>query len=100
MFIIDWKKKLEIQLEAFYVAQLEVSRFWLALLAKNLLKATVYKIDHTTQYMESLTNGWTMGRKAKPLFGIDWNEFWETPLSEIRTSFDIKTCMYNTVTSF
>ena len=83
----------EIQLEAFYVAQLEVSRFWLALLAKNLLKATVYKIDHTTQYIESLTNGWTMGRKAKPLFGIDWNEFWETPLSEIRTSFDIKTCM-------
>lgn len=79
----------EIQLEAFYVAQLEVSRFWLALLAKNLLKSTVYNIDCATQYMDTLTTGWIMGRQAKPLFGIDWNTLWETPLDEIRASFNI-----------
>lgn len=79
----------EIQLEAFYVAQLEVSRFWLALLAKNLLKSTVYDIDCSTRYMESLTNGWIMGRNAKPLFGIDWSTLWETPLEQIRTSLNV-----------
>jgi ubiquinone biosynthesis protein COQ4 len=81
----------EIQLEAFYVAQLEVSRFWLALLVKNLLKSTVYNIDCATQYMESLTNGWIMGRNAKPLFGIDWSTLWEIPLEQIRASLNVNT---------
>lgn len=79
----------EIQLEAFYVAQLEVSRFWLALLAKNLLKSTVYNIDCSTQYMEALSNGWIMGRNAKPLFGIDWSTLWKTPIEQVRASLNI-----------
>ena len=79
----------EIQLEAFYVAQLEVSRFWLALLAKNLLKSVVYDIEISTQYMEALTNGWSMGKKAEPLFGIDWNTLWETPIEQVRASLNI-----------
>lgn len=79
----------EIQLEAFYVAQLEVSRFWLALLAKNLLKSVVYDIETSTQYMEALTKGWLMGKKAEPLFGIDWNTSWETPIEQVRTSLNI-----------
>ena len=79
----------EIQLEAFYVAQLEVSRFWLALLAKNLLKSVVYDIELSTQYMESLTKGWLMGKKAKPLFGIDWNTVWETPIDDVRVSLNV-----------
>ncbi len=80
----------EIQLEAFYVAQLEVSRFWLSLLAKNLLKSTVYDIDCAVQYMDALTSGWRMGRQAKPLFGIDWRTLWQTPLDEIRASLNIQ----------
>jgi ubiquinone biosynthesis protein Coq4 len=79
----------EIQLEAFYVAQLEVSRFWLALLTKNLLKAVVYNIETSSQYMESLTKGWLMGKKAKPLFGIDWSSLWETPIEQVRVSLNI-----------
>ena len=79
----------EIQLEAFYVAQLETSRFWLALLAKNLLKAVVYDIDSSTQYMEALTKGWSMGRKAEPLFGTDWNSLWATSINEVRSSLNI-----------
>ena len=79
----------EIQLEAFYVAQLEVSRFWLALLAKNLLKSAVYDIEISTQYMEALTKGWSMGRKAEPLFGIDWNTLWEIPIEQVRASLNI-----------
>jgi ubiquinone biosynthesis protein Coq4 len=79
----------EIQLEAFYVAQLYASRFWLALLAKNLLKAVVYDIEVTSQYMNALTKGWNQGKEAKSLFGIKWNTLWETPLEEIRRSLNI-----------
>jgi ubiquinone biosynthesis protein COQ4 len=79
----------EIQLEAFYVAQLELSRFWLALLTKNLLKSLVYDIESSTQYMEALTKGWMMGKQAEPLFGIDWNTLWESPIEQVRTSLNI-----------
>jgi ubiquinone biosynthesis protein COQ4 len=79
----------EIQLEAFYVAQLEASRFWLALLTKNLMKSVVYDIDVATDYMEVMTNGWLMGRKAEPLFGINWSTLWTKHLEEIRVSLNI-----------
>ena len=80
----------EIQLEAFYVAQLYASRFWLALIAKNLLKAVVYDIETSSKYMDAISQGWTMAQEAKPLFGIRWNTLWETPLEDIRTSLNIK----------
>ncbi len=79
----------EIQLEAFCVAQLEASRFWLALLTKNLMKSAVYDIESATAYMESMTNGWLMGRKAEPLFGINWSTLWTKPLAQIRNSLNI-----------
>jgi ubiquinone biosynthesis protein Coq4 len=79
----------EIQLEAFYVAQLQFTRFWLALLAKNLAKATIYNIDVSTKYMDAITKGWLMGKQAKPLFGIEWNLLWAEPLENVRTSLNI-----------
>ncbi|WP_375514136.1 Coq4 family protein [uncultured Nostoc sp.] len=82
----------EIQLEAFYVAQLHFSRFWLALLAKNLVKAAIYDIEVSTKYMDAITTGWLMGKQALPLFGIEWNLFWSKPLEDVRTSFNIILC--------
>lgn len=79
----------EIQLEAFYVAQLYASRFWLALLTKNLLKAVVCDIEVASQYMDAISQGWMMGQQAKPLFGIQWNSLWETPLQDIRASLNL-----------
>ncbi|MFQ4144047.1 Coq4 family protein [Chlorogloeopsis sp. ULAP02] len=79
----------EIQLEAFYVAQLYFTRFWLALLAKNLVKAVIYDIEVSTKYMDAIAKGWLMGKQAKPLFGIEWNLLWEQPLENVRTSLNI-----------
>ncbi|WP_414755383.1 Coq4 family protein [Anabaena sp. CCY 9910] len=79
----------EIQLEAFYVSQLYASRFWLALLAKNLLKAVIYDIELSTPYMDAIATGWVMAKQAKPLFGIEWNLLWEKPLADVRTSLNI-----------
>lgn len=79
----------EIRLEAFYVVQLYASRFWLALLAKNLLKAALFHIELSDQYIDALAQGWVMGKKARPLFGIQWNTLWETPLEDVRASLNI-----------
>jgi ubiquinone biosynthesis protein COQ4 len=79
----------EIQLEAFYIAQLKMSRFWLALMTKNLLKALLYDIEIADRYMGVITKGWMMGERADPLFGVNWNNLWATPIEEVRDSFNI-----------
>lgn len=79
----------EIQLQGFCVAQLQLSRFWMALLTKNLLKSLIYDIEVADRYMMALTTGWMMGKSAQPLFGVDWIALWETPLAQVRASLDI-----------
>jgi ubiquinone biosynthesis protein COQ4 len=79
----------EIKLQAFCVAQLQLSRFWLALMTKNLLKATIYDIEVADGYMNALTTGYMMGKAAQPLFGIDWTTRWELPLAQVRSCLDI-----------
>jgi len=79
----------ELQLEAFYVAQLYAARFWLALIAKNLLKSTVNDIEVSTQYMDAISKGWLLAKQAKPLFGIEWNHLWEHPLEKVRIDLNI-----------
>ncbi len=80
----------EIRLEAFYVKQLRFSRFWLSLLAKNLLKTTIYQIENSEKYLETITEGWMMAKNAQPLFGIQWNKLWHIPLEDIRANLKIK----------
>jgi ubiquinone biosynthesis protein COQ4 len=82
----------EIQLQAFCIAQLQLSRFWMALLTKNLLKSLIYDIEVADQYMMALTNGWMMGKAAQPLFGVDWSALWETPIEQVRLSLNITGC--------
>lgn len=79
----------ELQIEAFYVSQIYPSRFWLALIVKNLLKSVVDDIEVSTQYMDAITKGWLMGKQAKPLFGINWNHLWEYPLEQVRADLNI-----------
>jgi ubiquinone biosynthesis protein COQ4 len=79
----------EIQLEAFYIAQLKMSRFWLALVTKNLLKSLLYDIELADRYMEVITKGWMMGDRAEPLFGVNWHNLWATPIAEVRAALKV-----------
>ncbi|MBD2296429.1 hypothetical protein H6G06_23835 [Anabaena sphaerica FACHB-251] len=79
----------EVKLEAFYIAQLASDRLFIALLAKNLLKTAMYEVELCEQIMDGLSQGWIMGKRAKPLFGIEWNRLWETPLKDLQTSLNI-----------
>jgi ubiquinone biosynthesis protein COQ4 len=82
----------EIQLQAFCIAQLQLSRFWMALLTKNLLKSLIHDIEVADKYMTALTNGWMMGKTAECLFGVDWSALWETPIEQVRSSLNITGC--------
>jgi len=79
----------EIKLESFYVFQLQASRLFLALVAKNLLKAVLYDVERSTEFMDAIVQGWMMAKQAKPLFGIEWKPLWEKPLKDIRDSLNI-----------
>lgn len=61
----------------------------MALLSKNLLKAALEDIELSGEYMNALVEGWLMGKQAKPLFGIQWNILWETPLETLRTQLNL-----------
>lgn len=86
----DTDKPGEVQLEAFYTAQIDTDRLFLALLAKNLLKTAMYEVELRDRIMDGLTQGWMMGKRAKPLFGIQWNKLWETSLEDVRASLNIR----------
>jgi ubiquinone biosynthesis protein COQ4 len=79
----------EIKLQAFYIAQIYPSKFWMALLAKNLLKTALEDPEHSHEHLEALVQGWALGKQAKPLFGIEWNQLWETPLSTLQSQLKI-----------
>lgn len=79
----------EMKLAAFYAAQLKTSAIWYALMAKNLLKAVIYNIEDAHRYMDAIATGWLMGRQAKPLFGVAWQDWWTLPIEEVRSTFQI-----------
>jgi ubiquinone biosynthesis protein COQ4 len=85
----DTTKAGEIKLEAFYTAQINPSALFLALLSKNLLKTAIEDVNLCSEHMDALTQGWLLGKQAKPLFGIKWDTLWNTPLTEIRTQLKL-----------
>lgn len=80
----------EIKLQAFYAAQIYPSSLFLALLAKNLLKTALEDLELCDDHLEAIAQGWTLGKHAKPLFGIEWSEFWHIPLVELREKLNLK----------
>ncbi|MBD2097355.1 hypothetical protein H6F90_19840 [Trichocoleus sp. FACHB-591] len=85
----DTTKAGELQIETFSLAQFYPARFWIALLAKNFLKTALFEIELCEELMAAVVRGWIMGRRAKPLFGIPWQEHWETPIDQIRAELNI-----------
>jgi ubiquinone biosynthesis protein Coq4 len=39
--------------------------------------------------MDAITEGWALGRRAKPLIAVHWEEYWERPLSDLRQAYDL-----------
>jgi ubiquinone biosynthesis protein Coq4 len=78
----------EYGLGGFYMGQLGAPSFFGYLLGLAAL-GTALRRRSFQEFMDAVTAGYEMGRRAEPLFGVDWPPLWDVPLSEIRARFGI-----------
>lgn len=78
----------EYGLGSFYMGQLSAPSFFGYLLALALISSVMRRRSLST-FMEAVTRGYEMGRRAEPLFGMEWSDLWDVPLDEIRARLGI-----------
>ncbi len=78
----------ELGLQAFYYAQVP-GGLPSALLAGGFLNTLLFKFEERDVRMRSIVRGWLLGKRAKKLFGLRWNELWATPLLDVRARLGI-----------
>ena len=81
----------ELGLQAFYAAQFP-ARLSLAIMSGGLLNTLVdpKAMADADRRMDAITQGWSMGRRAKPFFGYRWAESWHRPLSDVRRELRVQ----------
>lgn len=80
----------EIGLQAFYIAQLWTPLSF-ALVSVGFLHMLFFKLNEGQQLLSEVARGWWLGKQSKPLFGVDWNQYWHKPLAEVRREFNLQT---------
>lgn len=78
----------ELGVQAVTVAQLG-SPLGLLILAAALLNTLVKAQGDADRRMEAITVGWRLGKAARPLFGVPWQELLPLPLTEVRARLGI-----------
>jgi len=80
----------EMGISAFYIAQLN-SPLNAVLIAIGFMVVVIKHPTRLEELMETIVQGWSMGRRAKPLFAVKWEQQWARPLSEIRLELGLLT---------
>jgi ubiquinone biosynthesis protein Coq4 len=73
----------ELGLMAFYSTQGPGGLPWM-LLAMGFLNTAFYAMDDRERRTDAIGRGWDMGKRAKRLFGVRWDELWTLPLEAVR----------------
>lgn len=84
----------ELGLLAFMMAQVR-SPFSPILIAGGLFAAALKRPHETAPIMHKISEGWSLGLRAKPAFAIDWSAHWQTPLSKLRQQYGISSCGFD-----
>ena len=81
----------ELGLQAFYLGQGGPARLSAMILSAGFLELLLKEgsWDDREARLFQIARGYVMGKHAKPLFGIRWNELWGMPLVELRKRFGI-----------
>jgi ubiquinone biosynthesis protein COQ4 len=79
----------ELGLQAFYAAQTP-GGLPLALIAVGLLNAAFFTPGDRERRFQAVVDGWQMGKRAQPLFGVRWDDLWGRPIDEVRALFGVK----------
>jgi ubiquinone biosynthesis protein COQ4 len=78
----------EMKVSAFYVAQIR-SPFNALFIGIGLFVALFKKPEMLEKYFEAVSEGWALGKAAKPLFAMKWEYLWDRPLVEIRRELNL-----------
>ena len=78
----------EIGVIAFYCSNTGASIFVL-LLAAALLNTALFNHDKLNDRFDAIAEGWRAGKRARPLFGIDWTTQWHRPIEEVRRELQL-----------
>lgn len=78
----------EVGLGAFYLAQLGLHLFAF-LLALILLNTFFFAPTTLRERMDALSEGYQMGKRARPLFGVEWSRLWSLPIEQVRAELGI-----------
>jgi ubiquinone biosynthesis protein Coq4 len=73
----------ELGLQAFYLAQIPGPLPSL-LVAVGFVRSAIIDKSLTEPFMDAVVQGYRMGKEARPLFGVHWDELWSLPLTEVR----------------
>lgn len=78
----------EMAISAFYLAQHRVPLSGL-LLGTGFFVATLRDPHRLEDLMNAIITGWQMGKKAKAVLGVRWEEYWSHPIAEVRQMLNI-----------
>ncbi len=78
----------EVRVVSFTVAQTPAP-YPALIIATRPLQAALYKPQLLPILMDAITEGWSLGRRAKPMMPVRWEEHFERPLAEIRAEYDL-----------
>lgn len=80
----------EMGLQAVYAAQLP-GRLAQLLVAGGLLQSVFFVPGDFTARLASVSRGYSLGTKGKPLFGAPWDEMWELTTAQVRERIGLET---------
>jgi ubiquinone biosynthesis protein Coq4 len=79
----------EVGLGGFYLSQLGLPLIAL-MLVLILINTIVSRPTTLRERMDALVAGYQMGKSARPLFGLDWNELFARPLGDVRRELNLE----------
>jgi ubiquinone biosynthesis protein Coq4 len=74
----------EMGLGGFYAAQLGAPAFFAVLMMLLLSNSVLFAHGTLRERLDAFAAGYESGRRAEPLFGVDWPSLWALPLAEVR----------------
>lgn len=78
----------EVRVVSFTVAQTPAP-YPAMIIATRPLQMVLYKPELLPPVMDAISEGWALGRRAKSLMGVHWEEYWDHPLSDLRKTYNL-----------
>jgi ubiquinone biosynthesis protein Coq4 len=86
----------ELGLQAFYSAQLP-GALPTVILSGGLLNTALFAPEERVARMDAIVAGWAMGKAARLIFGVAWDQHWERDIEAVRAELGVRAVGVTTV---